>query len=123
MAGFTRDPADIAGIGLCPIRCCKAFLRSDGSLVEPVMSWMDERAYQPYIPDDAELAYATTASGYLCHRMTGERRDTAANYIAIQWPINTDTWQWSDEPADYERFAIHGRCCSTSCFPARSSAR
>ena len=35
MAGFTGDPADIVGVGLCPIRCCKAFLAADGSLVEP----------------------------------------------------------------------------------------
>ena len=52
MLRFTGDATDIVGIGLCPIRCCKAFLRADGSLVEPVMSWMDERAYLPYLPAD-----------------------------------------------------------------------
>jgi hypothetical protein len=46
-------------------------------LVEPVMSWMDERAYRPYLPDDQRLAYATTASGYLAHRFTGRASDTA----------------------------------------------
>lgn len=106
MAQFTGDPAQIAGVGLCPIRCCKAFLRADGSLVEPVMSWMDERAYQPYLPDHPDLAYATTASGYLAHRMTGEFADTAANNIALQWPIDTDTWQWSADPALYEQFGV-----------------
>jgi sugar (pentulose or hexulose) kinase len=106
MAGFAGDPADIVGVGLCPIRCCKAFLAADGSLVEPVMSWMDERAYAPYLPDHPSPAYATTASGYLAHRFTGERRDTAANNIALQWPIDTDTWQWSDDPAVYERFGV-----------------
>jgi sugar (pentulose or hexulose) kinase len=68
MAAFDGDPADIVGRGAVPVRCCKAFLRADGSLVEPVMSWMDERAYAPYLPDDPSLAYATTASGYLAHR-------------------------------------------------------
>jgi sugar (pentulose or hexulose) kinase len=106
MAGFGGNPADIAGIGLCPIRCCKAFLRADGSLIEPLMSWVDERAYQPYLPDDPDLAYATTASGYLGHRMTGERRDTAANNIDLQWPIDTDTWNWSDDAAAFERFGL-----------------
>ncbi|HTH05456.1 MAG TPA: FGGY family carbohydrate kinase, partial [Ilumatobacteraceae bacterium] len=106
MAGFVGDPSDIVGIGLCPIRCCKAFLRADGSLAEPVISWMDERAYQPYLPDDPSVAYATTTSGYIGHRLTGEFRDTAANNILLQWPIDTDTWQWSDDPALYGRFRV-----------------
>lgn len=106
MAKFTGDPADIVGIGLCPIRCCKAFLRADGSLVEPVMSWMDERAYAPYLPDAPDLAYATTASGYLAHRCTGRATDTAANDIELQWPIDSDTWTWSTDDAVVERFGL-----------------
>jgi sugar (pentulose or hexulose) kinase len=106
MSAFTGDLGQIVGVGLCPIRCCKAFLAADGSLVEPVISWMDDRAYQPYVPDDAGLAYATTSSGYLAHRFTGQFRDTAANNILLQWPIDTDTWQWSDDPALYEQFGV-----------------
>ena len=106
MAGFTGDVSEIVGVGLCPIRCCKAFLATDGSLVEPVISWMDDRAYQPYLPDDPDLAYATTSSGYLAHRFTGQFRDTAANNILLQWPIDTDTWQWSDDPALYAQFRV-----------------
>jgi sugar (pentulose or hexulose) kinase len=97
---------EIAAVGLCGIRCCKAFLRADGSLAEPLISWMDDRAYQPYRPDDPSVAYATTCSGYLAHRLTGEVRDTAANNILLQWPIDTDTWQWSDDSSLYERFAV-----------------
>ena len=63
------------------------------------MSWMDERAYQPYTYGDPETAYVTTSSGYITHRFTGRFRDTAANNIEIQWPIDSDTWQWSDDPA------------------------
>ena len=107
MAAFAGDPRDIVGVGLCPIRCCKAFLRADGSLAEPVISWMDDRAYQPYVPTDPAVAYATTASGYLAHRFTGERRDTAANNITLQWPIDADTWRWSDDPAVHETFGVH----------------
>jgi sugar (pentulose or hexulose) kinase len=106
MQAFAGDPREIAAIGLCTIRCCKAFLRADGSLAEPVISWMDDRAYQPYVPDDATVEYATTSSGYLGHRLTGERRDTAANSILLQWPIDTDTWRWSDDQALYGQFGL-----------------
>jgi len=104
--GFPGDRRELAGVGLCTIRCCKAFLKADGSLLEPVISWMDDRAYQPYVPDDPAVAYATTSSGYLTHRFTGERRDSAANNILLQWPIDTDTWQWSDDPALLEEFNL-----------------
>ncbi len=103
---FTGEVSDIVAVGLCPIRCCKAFLKADGSLVEPVISWMDDRAYRSYLPDDAEVTYATTASGYLAHRFTGRFRDTAANNILLQWPIDTDTWQWTDDPALYEQSGV-----------------
>lgn len=106
MDAFSGDPADIAAVGLCPVRCCKAFLRADGSLVEPVISWMDDRAYQPYVPDDPAVSYATTSSGYIAHRFTGEFRDTAANNIPMQWPIDSDSWQWSEDPAHYQRCGV-----------------
>ena len=38
MSDFGGTPNDIVGIGLCTIRCCRAVLRSDGSLADPVMS-------------------------------------------------------------------------------------
>ncbi len=106
MSRFSGDPAEIVGVGLCTIRCCKAFLAADGSLIEPVISWMDDRAYQPYIPADVDLAFATTSSGYLAHRFTGRFRDSAANNILLQWPIDTDTWDWSDDPELYRRFGV-----------------
>ncbi len=106
LAAFKGDRSEIIGVGLCTIRCCKAFLRADGSLAQPVMSWMDTRAYQPYMPDDPAVAYATTSSGYLTHRFTGEFRDTAANNILLQWPIDTDRWQWSDDAALLQQFNV-----------------
>jgi sugar (pentulose or hexulose) kinase len=105
MNAFTGDPSEIRGIGLCPIRCCKAFLDADGFLIEPLMSWMDDRAYTAYVPADPSFRYATTSSGYLAHRFTGEFRDTAANNIEMQWPIDADTWEWSDDPS---RYAVAG---------------
>ena len=120
IGALRRRPGEIAAVGLCTIRCCKAFLRADGSLVEPVISWMDDRAYLPYLPDDPALRYATTSSGYLGHRLTGERRDSAANNILLQWPIDVDAWDWSDDPALLERFRrAAGACCSSSSCPAR----
>ena len=67
---------------------------------------MDDRAYQPYLPDDPALAYATTSSGYLGHRLTGEHRDSAANNILLQWPIDVDRWEWSDDAVLFERFSV-----------------
>ena len=106
LAAFRGNRNDIIGVGLCTIRCCKAFLRKDGSLVEPVMSWMDSRAYQPYLPDDPSLAYATTSSGYITHRFTGRFCDTAANSIEMQWPVDTDTWQWHQSDAVLRQFNL-----------------
>jgi sugar (pentulose or hexulose) kinase len=103
---FGGDVSQIAGVGLCPIRCCKAFLRADGSLAEPLISWMDDRAYQLYRPSDPWVRYATTSSGYLAHRLTGEFRDTAANNIALQWPIDSDTWAWSADPTPYAELGV-----------------
>lgn len=106
IAAFQGELQDIVAVGLCTIRCCKAFLRADGSLAQPVMSWMDTRAYQPWMPDDPAVAWATTSSGYLTHRLTGEFRDTAANSIRLQWPIDTDRWQWSGDDALLRQFNL-----------------
>jgi sugar (pentulose or hexulose) kinase len=108
MAAFNGDVGAIRGVGLCPIRCCKAFLKADGSLAEPVISWMDDRAYQPYVPEQPGVVYATTSSGYLAHRFTGQFRDTAANNIVLQWPIDTDTWNWSADPALFRQLGVTG---------------
>lgn len=106
MAAFPGDPRDILGVGLCTIRCERAFLKADGSLAVPVMSWMDTRAYRPYVHDNPETAYVTTSSGYITRRFTGQFRDTAANNIEGQWPIDSDTWQWSEDPEVLERWSI-----------------
>jgi sugar (pentulose or hexulose) kinase len=106
LGSFAGDAGQIVAVGLCPIRCCKAFLSVDGSLIEPVMSWMDDRAYTPYVPPNPSVAYATTSSGYLGHRFTGEFRDTAANSIAMQWPIDPLTWQWTTDDAKLREFGL-----------------
>lgn len=94
---FEGDVQDVIGVGLCTIRFCRAMLKADGSLAQPVLSWMDQRVSQPYEHIDEEVAWVTTSSGYITHRLTGEFKDTAANY-AGQWPLDPLTWNWSEDP-------------------------
>ncbi|WP_406692541.1 FGGY-family carbohydrate kinase [Saccharopolyspora sp. ID03-671] len=102
MASFDGDPGDIVAVGLCTIRFCRALLRADGTLAAPVLSWMDERVSRPYEHTDPAVARVTTSSGYITHRLTGEFRDTAANYQGA-WPIDTDTWQWRGDTGGVPR--------------------
>jgi len=88
----------ILGVGLCTIRFCRALLRQDGSLASPVLSWMDTRVSRPHVPDDPDVRYVTTSSGYITSRLTGALRDTAANY-AGQWPVDPLRWAWSQDDA------------------------
>jgi xylulokinase len=85
MARFAGDPSDLA---------------ADGSLAEPVLSWMDERVSRPYEPGNPLTRYVTTSSGYITHRLTGQFADAAANYQGV-WPIDQDTATWSGDPAAY----------------------
>ena len=61
VAELPGDVADVVGIGLCTIRCCRALVRRDGTLAAPVQSWMDERLSRPYEPDgNPDVCYVTT---------------------------------------------------------------
>ncbi|MFO7718555.1 MAG: FGGY family carbohydrate kinase [Desulfohalobium sp.] len=96
-ARFHGSNANIVGIGLCAIRCCRVFLHADGSLAAPVMSWMDVRAYEPY-EDAPDIAYTGSTSGYLTFRLTGEFKDSIANAFQSQFPVDMHNWQWADDP-------------------------
>ncbi|MFD4669025.1 FGGY-family carbohydrate kinase [Lentzea sp. NPDC058450] len=100
MQRFIGAPGEIAGVGLCTIRFCRALLGADGLLAEPLLSWMDDRLGQPQW-DDPAIRYVTTSSGYVTLRLTGERRDTAGNYEGM-WPIDHETWRWPDSSPGYE---------------------
>lgn len=100
MEKFKGNKNDIVGIGLCTIRYCRAYLRQDGSLAQPALSWMDIRVSQPYIHTNDDIKYIVASSGYITHRLTGEYKDTVANYEG-GWPIDTDRWEWSQNPNDY----------------------
>ena len=101
MENFTGDPADILGIGLCTIRCCRAYLKEDCTLAQPALSWMDIRLSRPYTHENPEIKYITASSGYITYRLTGEKKDTISNY-EYGWPVDVDRWKWSDDPAAYE---------------------
>lgn len=101
MAKFEGDPKDIVGIGLCTIRCCRAYLKEDGSLAQPALSWMDIRLSQPYTHENPDVKYIVASSGYITHRLTGEKKDTIANY-EYGWPVDIDNWKWSDNPEAYK---------------------
>jgi sugar (pentulose or hexulose) kinase len=105
MERFTGRKEDIVGIGLCTIRCCRVLLKADGELASPVISWMDLRLARPYEHDNPEVRYVTTTTGYITHRLTGEFNDTVANYEG-QWPIDKDTWDWSEKPEVFRQFNI-----------------
>ncbi len=105
MERFSGDVKSILGVGLCTIRCCRACLKENGRLASPVVSWMDLRLSCPCEHTDPNVRYVTTTSGYITHRFTGEFKDTAANYEG-QWPIDKDTWQWSEDPEVLKAFNI-----------------
>ena len=102
---FEGDVNEIRGLGLCTIRFCRAVLRADGTLAQPVMSWMDDRVSQPFHAETEDARFVTTSSGYITHRLTGQLRDTAGNYQGF-WPIDTKRWAWSDQDADYARTGL-----------------
>jgi sugar (pentulose or hexulose) kinase len=101
LAHFTGNPIDIAGIGLCTIRCCRVLLKEDGHLAYPVISWMDSRLNKPYVHSDDQVKYVTTTSGYLGFRLTGEFKDTASNY-EVHWPLDRETLDWSKDEEVFE---------------------
>lgn len=101
MEKFTGNKEDILGVGLCTIRYCRAYLKADGTLAQPALSWMDIRVSKPYEHTNPDVKYITASSGYITHRLTGERKDTIANYEG-GWPVDVDLWKWSDDPKAYE---------------------
>ncbi|MFW0766810.1 FGGY-family carbohydrate kinase [Trabulsiella odontotermitis] len=105
MSQFTGRKEDIVGIGLGSIRCCRALLKADGTPAAPLISWQDARVTRPYEHANDEVAWVTSFSGYLSHRLTGEFRDNIANYFG-QWPVDYKTWTWSDDADVLRKFNI-----------------
>ncbi|WP_300265548.1 FGGY-family carbohydrate kinase [Microbacterium sp.] len=101
LAAFDGDIGQIVGVGLCTIRFCRVLLDEHGRLVEPVLSWMDERVSRAH-EQDPKVRYVTTSSGYITHRLTGHMRDSVGNQQGV-WPVDQQKWRWSDDPTAYEQ--------------------
>ncbi|MDV7142543.1 FGGY-family carbohydrate kinase [Tropicimonas sp. TH_r6] len=100
---FEGDRADIVGVGLGSIRCCRTLIREDGTLAAPVQNWMDLRLSRPYEHEDDTVRWVTTTTGYLTHRLTGQTRDTRANYVG-PWPIDPVTLDWHEDAETFASF-------------------
>ena len=105
MKQFDGNVTDIVGIGLGSIRCCRALLKADGTPAAQLISWQDSRVTRPYKHENKDVAYVTSFSGYLSHRLTGEFKDNIANYFG-QWPVDYKTWSWSEDPEVIKKFNI-----------------
>ena len=105
MSQFAGNKEDIVGIGLGSIRCCRALLKADGTPAAPLISWQDARVTRPYEHTNPDVAYVTSFSGYLTHRLTGEFKDNIANYFG-QWPVDYKSWAWSEDAAVMDKFNI-----------------
>jgi sugar (pentulose or hexulose) kinase len=66
---------------------------------------MDIRAYRPF-EDEPGIGYTGSTSGYLTLRLTGELKDTIANSYPDQFPVDMDTWTWTEDPDVLSRFRI-----------------
>lgn len=93
---FDGNKNDIIGMGICTIRCCRALLKEDGSLAQPIISWMDVRMKDPYKHEDDNVKFVTSTTGYVSNRLTGEFTDCASN-CEFGWPLDLDKLQWSQD--------------------------
>lgn len=105
MDQFGLRKNNIVGIGLGSIRCCRVLLKEDGSLAQPIISWMDKRVATPYVHDNPEVKYVTSTNGYLTYRLTGEFKDNIGNHFG-QWPVDYATWDWSTDEAELKKFNL-----------------
>lgn len=100
---FDGNERDIVGVGLGSIRCCRALIGEDGNLASPVQSWMDLRLSSPYVHENDDVKYVTTATGYLTHRLTGVCKDTRSNYVG-PWPIDPSCLDWIKDEASFDSY-------------------
>ena len=105
MREFDGDPGDITAAGLCTIRFCRALMNDNGTLAQPVMSWMDARVSRPHEWTNPDVKYVTTSSGYITRRLTGELQDSAANYLGV-WPLDMDTWDYCSDDKALEEYNL-----------------
>ena len=96
LENFEGNTEDIIGMGVCTIRCCRALLKKDGSLAEPIISWMDVRMKDSYKHENKDVAYVTSTTGYISNRLTGEFTDSVSN-LEFGWPLDLAKLEWSED--------------------------
>lgn len=103
---FTKkESGGLIGVGIGGIRCCRVLLKKDGTLAQPVISWMDARTAVPYEHTNPEVAYVTSTTGYLSCRLTGEFKDCIGNAFG-EWPVDMETWNWSEDEEVIRKYQI-----------------
>lgn len=102
---FQGDRNAIIGVGLGSIRCCRCLIKENGDLAAPVQSWMDLRLSAPYQQEHENVRYVTATTGYLTYRMTGETKDTRANYVG-PWPVDPFTLDWFTDKKRFDGYNI-----------------
>lgn len=105
LADLKENVENIIGIGIGGIRCCRVLLKKDGTLAQPVISWMDARTAVPYEHTNPEVAYVTSSTGYLSCRLTGEFKDCIGNAFG-EWPVDMETWNWSKDEEVIKKYQI-----------------
>ena len=105
---FQGDINDLIGVGLGSIRCCRSLIQEDGELASPVQSWMDLRLSKPYEHEDDSVRYVSTTTGYLTFRLTGETKDTRANYTG-PWPIDPVKLEWLEDQEAFDAYTTPRR--------------
>lgn len=102
---YKKESGGLIGVGIGGIRCCRVLLKKDGTLAQPVISWMDARTAVPYEHTNSEVAYVTSTTGYLSCRLTGEFKDCIGNAFG-EWPVDMETWNWSEDEEVIRKYQI-----------------
>lgn len=102
---YKKGSGGLIGVGIGGIRCCRVLLKKDGTLAQPVISWMDARTAVPYEHTNPEVAYVTSTTGYLSCRLTGEFKDCIGNAFG-EWPVDMETWNWSEDEEVIRKYQI-----------------
>lgn len=102
---YKKGSGGLIGVGIGGIRCCRVLLKKDGTLAQPVISWMDARTAVPYEHTNPEVAYVTSTTGYLSCRLTGEFKDCIGNAFG-EWPVDMETWNWSKDEEVIRKYQI-----------------
>lgn len=102
---YKKGSGGLIGVGIGGIRCGRVLLKKDGTLAQPVISWMDARTAVPYEHTNPEVAYVTSTTGYLSCRLTGEFKDCIGNAFG-EWPVDMETWNWSEDEEVIRKYQI-----------------